>query len=99
MPRGRRTARLRDAGRSHGTLFRLLPDARICYPLTAHHAGEGMEQAGYVYIVVLAVFVIAGRKFLDAWRDETPKGPMRRLVFGGLCFACFLVVAFFEIRL
>lgn len=58
-----------------------------------------MEQAGYFYIVVLAVFVIAGRKFLDAWRDESPKAFMRRVLFGGLCLACFLVVAFFEIQL
>ena len=58
-----------------------------------------MEQAGLFYIVVLAVFVIAGRKFLDAWRDESPKGRTRRFLFGGLCFACFLVVAFFEIQL
>ena len=58
-----------------------------------------MEQAGYLYIVVLAVFVIAGRKFLDAWKDESSKGLKRRLLFGGLCFACVLVVAFFEIRL
>ena len=33
-----------------------------------------MEQARFLYIVALAVFVIAGRKFLDAWRDESPKG-------------------------
>ncbi len=58
-----------------------------------------MEQIRFFYILVLGVFVIAGRKFLDAWRDESPKGPMRRLIFGGLCLACFLVVAFFEVRL
>ena len=59
----------------------------------------GMEQHRYFYILVLAVFVIAGRKFLDSWRDDSPKGRKRRLIFGGLCLACFLVVAFFEIRL
>ena len=58
-----------------------------------------MEQVRYLYILLLALFVIAGRKFLDSWRDESPKGPARRLVFGGLCLACFLVVAFFEVRL
>ena len=58
-----------------------------------------MEQVRYLYILVLAVFVIAGRKFLDAWRDESPKGPRRRLFFGGLCLVCFVVVAFFEVRL
>ena len=56
-------------------------------------------QSRYLYIVVLAVFVIAGRKFLDAWRDESPKGPKRRLIFGSLCLACFIVVAFFEVQL
>lgn len=58
-----------------------------------------MEQARYLYILLLAVFVISGRKFLDAWRDTSRGGRMRRLLFGGLCLACFLVVAFFEIRL
>ena len=58
-----------------------------------------MEHIRYLYILALAVFVIAGRKFLDAWRDESPKGLVRRLIFGGLCLACFLVVAFFEVRL
>ena len=63
-------------------------------------AQEGrMEQARYLYILVLALFVIAGRKFLDAWRDESPRGFTRRLIFGGLCLACFLIVAFFEVRL
>lgn len=57
-----------------------------------------MEPYRYFYIVVLAVFVIAGRKFLDAWREESPKAPRRRLLFGGLCLACFLVVGFFEIQ-
>ncbi len=56
-------------------------------------------QSRYLYILVLAVFVIAGRKFLDAWRDESPKGPARRLIFGCLCVACFIVVAFFEVQL
>lgn len=58
-----------------------------------------MEQIGYLYALVLAVFVIAGRKFLDAWRDDSPNAPTRRFIFGSLCLACFLVVAFFEIRL
>ena len=58
-----------------------------------------MEQYRYVYIVVLAVFVISGRKFLDAWRDESPKRIARRFLFGSLCLACFLVVAFFEVQL
>ncbi len=58
-----------------------------------------MDNLRYFYIIVLAVFVVAGRKFLDAWRDDTPKGLPRRLFFGGLCLACFLVVAFFEVRL
>ena len=58
-----------------------------------------MENARYFYILILALFVIAGRKFLDAWRDETPKGRTRRLTFGSLCFASFLVVAFFELQL
>ena len=58
-----------------------------------------MEQARFLYIVALAVFVIAGRKFLDAWRDESPKGRLRRLIFGGLCLTCFLGVAFFEVQL
>lgn len=58
-----------------------------------------MEQIRYLYILVLAVFVIAGRKFLDAWRDDSPKGHKRRLLFGSLCLGCFLVVAFFEVRL
>lgn len=56
-------------------------------------------QSRYLYILVLAVFVIAGRKFMDAWRDESPKGPKRRLIFGSLCLACFIVVAFFEVQL
>ena len=58
-----------------------------------------MEFSRYTYILVLAVFVVSGRKFLDAWRDETPGGRIRRYAFGALCFACFLVVAFFEVRL
>ena len=58
-----------------------------------------MDEIRYLYILVLAVFVIAGRKFLDAWRDDSPKGPPRRVIFGALCLACFLAVAFFEIRL
>lgn len=58
-----------------------------------------MELGRGFYIIVLAVFVIAGRKFLDAWRDEGPKGRARRILFGALCLACFLVVAFFEVRL
>ncbi len=58
-----------------------------------------MEQVRYFYILALAVFVIAGRKFLDAWKDESPKALPRRLIFGGLCLACFLVVAFFEVQL
>jgi hypothetical protein len=58
-----------------------------------------MEQIRYFYILALALFVIAGRKFLDAWRDDSPRGLTRRLIFGGLCLACFLVVAFFEVRL
>ena len=58
-----------------------------------------MENHRYLYILVLAVFVIAGRKFLDAWRDESASAPKRRLLFGALCLACFLAVAFFEIRL
>lgn len=58
-----------------------------------------MEQGRYFYILVLAVFVIAGRKFLDAWRDDTSGGPRRRVLFGCLCLACFLFVAFFEIKL
>ena len=56
------------------------------------------EQVRWFYIVVLALFVIFGRKFRDAWKDESPKAPRRRLLFGGLCVACFLVVAFFEIQ-
>jgi hypothetical protein len=58
-----------------------------------------MEEVRYFYILVLAVFVISGRKFRDAWRDDGPKGKKHRLIFGGLCLACFLVVAFFEVRL
>lgn len=58
-----------------------------------------MEQARYLYILLLALFVIAGRKFLDSWRDETPRGRRQRLIFGGLCLACFVAVAFFEVRL
>ena len=58
-----------------------------------------MEQYRYFYILVLAVFVISGRKFLDAWRDESPQRVNRRLLFGALCMACFLVVAFFEVQL
>ncbi|MCG8594371.1 MAG: hypothetical protein MI785_08360 [Kiloniellales bacterium] len=58
-----------------------------------------MEPARYFYILLLALFVIAGRKFLDAWRDETRRGRRQRLVFGGLCLACFVAVAFFEVRL
>ena len=58
-----------------------------------------MEFNRYVYIVVLAVFVVSGRKFLDAWRSEAPSGRMRRFAFGALCLACFLIVAFFEVRL
>ena len=58
-----------------------------------------MGQARYFYILLLALFVIAGRKFLDAWRDESPGGLWRRLFYGGLCLACFLVVAFFEVQL
>ena len=58
-----------------------------------------MEHDRTFYIVVLAVFVVAGRKFLDAWRDETRRGRIQRIVFGTLCLACFLIVAFFEIRI
>lgn len=58
-----------------------------------------MELGRYFYILVLAVFVIAGRKFLDVWRDETTGAPVRRIIFGSLCLACFLFVAFFEVQL
>ncbi|MEM7226890.1 MAG: hypothetical protein AAF495_28220 [Pseudomonadota bacterium] len=58
-----------------------------------------MEDIRYVYIIVLAVFVIAGRKFRDAWKDDSPKAKPRRYFYAALCLACFLVVAFFEIRL
>lgn len=58
-----------------------------------------MNEIRYLYIFVLAIFVLAGRKFLDAWRDESPKGPTRRLIFGSLCVTCFFIVAFFEVRL
>lgn len=58
-----------------------------------------MELGRGFYIIVLAVFVIAGRKFLDAWRDEAPRARVRRILFGALCLGCFLVVAFFEVRL
>ena len=61
--------------------------------------GEAMEEIRYFYIVMLAVFVISGRKFRDAWRDETENGKKQRLLFGSLCLACFLVVAFFEVQL
>lgn len=60
--------------------------------------GLEMEQFRFFYIVIFAVFIISGRKFLDAWREELPGALKRRLVFGTLCFACFLVVAFFEIQ-
>lgn len=58
-----------------------------------------MEHSRYLYILILALFVIAGRQFLDAWRDDTPTGPKRRFAFGGVCFACFLAIALFEMRL
>ncbi len=58
-----------------------------------------MDHSRYVYILVLAVFVVSGRKFLDAWRNESPRGRLQRFAYGGLCLACFLVVAFFEVRL
>ena len=58
-----------------------------------------MEFSRYYYIVILAVFVVSGRKFLDAWRNETPRGRVQRYVFGMLCLACFLIVAFFEVQL
>lgn len=58
-----------------------------------------MESYRIIYVLILAVFVIAGRKFLDAWRNETPAGARQRWLYGGACFACFLVVAFFEVRL
>ena len=58
-----------------------------------------MEELRYFYILVLAVFVISGRKFRDAWKDETDKGRKQRIFFGCLCVACFLVVAFFEVQL
>ena len=58
-----------------------------------------MEPVRLFYILALAVFVLAGRKFMDAWRDEGPTGPRRRFLFAGLCLGCFLIVAFFEIRL
>lgn len=56
-----------------------------------------MDQSRYVYIVILALFVIAGRKFMDAWRDETPAGTRRRFTFGSLSLACFLAIALFEV--
>ena len=58
-----------------------------------------MGDIRFLYILLLAVFVIAGRKFLDAWRDASPKGRRQRFIFGGLCLACFLAVAFFEVQL
>ena len=58
-----------------------------------------MEQVRWFYIVVLAIFVISGRKFLDAWKDEAPHAVKRRVIFGSLCLGCFLVVAFFEVQL
>lgn len=56
-----------------------------------------MEPNRYFYILILILFVLAGRKFRDAWRDETDLGFKRRLGFGGLCLACFLVIALFEV--
>ena len=57
-----------------------------------------MEFSRYYYIIILAVFVVSGRKFLDAWRNETPRGRILRYVFGTLCLVCFLIVAFFEVQ-
>ena len=56
-----------------------------------------MEQSRYFYILILALFIVAGRKFLDAWRDETAAGARRRFAFGGLSLACFLAIALFEV--
>lgn len=53
----------------------------------------------WFYIVVLAAFVITGRKFLDAWKSEAADAPRWRAIHLTACIGCFLIVAFFEIQL
>jgi len=56
-----------------------------------------MDASRLLFIAALIGFVIAGRKFLDAWRDKTERGRTLRLLYGGLCLACFLALGFFEL--
>ena len=56
----------------------------------------GIEPHRLFLVLVLVIFIISGRKFLDAWKDGTSKGRRHRLAFAGLFIVCFLIVAFFE---
>lgn len=56
-----------------------------------------MDPTRIFFVLALICFVVSGRKFLDAWRDDTEKGRPRRFLFGGLCLVCFIVMGFFEL--
>jgi hypothetical protein len=56
-----------------------------------------MDPMRLFFIFALIGFVISGRKFMDAWRDESDRGRPRRYIFGGLCLAFFVAMGFFEL--
>ena len=56
-----------------------------------------MDPIRIAFILALVAFVVSGRKFLDAWRDESDRGRPRRFIYGGLCLACFIALGFFSL--
>lgn len=56
-----------------------------------------MDPFRLFFVLALIGFVIAGRKFLDAWRNESEGGRPRRFLYGALCLACFVIMGFFEL--
>lgn len=53
-----------------------------------------LTPARLAFIAALVLFVLAGRLFLLTWRQETARPWLRRVVYGALCLAGFVVVAF-----
>lgn len=57
------------------------------------------ETTRWLFILALAGFVLAGRGFLAAIRSEVAADRRRAVIYGLIVVACFLLLAFFQIRL